>query len=118
MDSLFFLTLNTLIKMENYPVEKHGIRFYKYYFSEVETPITIEARTKHEAREILKDIVYKLSDKYKNSKIVGETVVIPLRGVSEKVVKGIKYIWVGEDKAHGGWLPEDEFKRAVKMSNK
>ena len=103
--------------MNNYPVEKHTKRFYNYYFHEVETPIIIEAYNKHEAREILKELVHKLSDKYKNSKIVGETVVIPLRGVSEKVVKGVKYIWVGEDKSHNGWLTEDEYKRAIRMSN-
>jgi len=100
----------------DYPVEKHGIRFYNYYFDGVEKPITIEARTKTEARQVMKSIISKLSDKYTESRIVGETVTIPLRGVSEKFIKGIRYVWVGEDKAHGGWLSEDAYKRAVQMS--
>lgn len=103
--------------MENYPVEKQGIRFYNYYFQNIEKPIIIEAKTKYEARRILQNIVHRLSDQYKNAKIVGESVTMPLRGVSEKVVKGVKYIWVGEDKSDTGWLTEYDFKRAVKMSN-
>ena len=100
----------------DYPVEKEGIRFYNYYYHEVEKPITIEARSKAEARDILRSIKDKLSEKYANSKIIGESVVIPLRGVSEKVVKGVKYIWVGEDKAQGGWLSETAYKRALAIS--
>lgn len=99
-------------------VEKHGIRFYNYYFFEVEQPITIEAHSKVEAREIIDKILPNLSDKYRESKIVGETIVIPLKGVSEKVVKGIKYIWVGEDKSKNGWLNEDAYLRAIRMSKR
>lgn len=102
----------------DYPVEKHGIRFYNYYFHQVEKPITIEARNKQEARMIMKEIIEKLSDKYRESKIVGETIVIPLLGVSEKMVKGVKYIWVGESKSKNGWLPEDEYKRQLALSKR
>jgi hypothetical protein len=100
----------------NYPVEKEGIRFYNYYYYGVDKPVIIEARSKAEARDILKSINARLSNKYSESKIIGESVVIPLRGVSEKVVKGVKYIWVGEDKAQGGWLSETAYKRAVAQS--
>jgi hypothetical protein len=99
-------------------VEKHGIRFYNYYFFEVEQPLTIEARSKVEAREIINKLMPKLSDKYRESKIVGETIVIPLKGVSEKFVNGVKYIWVGEDKSTSGWLNEDAYQRAIKMSKR
>ena len=102
----------------DYPVEKHGIRFYNYYFFGVEKPITIEARNKQEARLIMQDIISKLSDKYRESKIVGETIVIPLLGVSEKEIKGVKYIWVGLEKSRNGWLPEQEFKRQLALSKR
>jgi hypothetical protein len=102
----------------DYPVEKHGIRFYNYYFYGVEQPLTIEAHTKQEAREIMQSIAHQLSPKYRESKIVGETVVIPLKGVSEKVVKGVKYIWVGLSKSPNGWLNEYEYKVGLEMSKK
>jgi len=102
----------------HYPVEKHGIRFYNYYFYGVEKPISIEAMNKQEARVIMQDIVSRLSDKYKESKIVGETITIPLKGVSEKVVKGVKYIWVGLDKSRSGWLTEQEYRIALERSKR
>jgi hypothetical protein len=104
--------------MNNINVEKHGIRFYNYYFYQVEKPITIEARNKQSARDKMREIITQLSDKYRESKIVGETIIIPLLGVSEKVVKGVKYIWVGENKSRNGWLPEDEYRRQVALSKK
>jgi hypothetical protein len=102
----------------DYPVEKRGIRFYNYYFYDVEQPLTIEAHNKQEAREIMQRISSQLSPKYRESKIVGETVVIPLKGVSEKVVKGVKYIWVGLSKSPNGWLTEYEYKVGLEMSKK
>ena len=102
----------------DYPVEKHGIRFYNYYFLGVEKPITIEAISTVDARNIIESILPKLSEKYRDNKIIGETITIPLRGVSEKMVKGIKYIWVGTDKSRDGWLNENEFKHALAMSKK
>jgi hypothetical protein len=101
-----------------YPVEKHGIRFYNYYFYGVEKPLIIEANCKDDAREIMKSIIPQLSDKYRESKIIGESVIIPLRGVSEKVVKGTKYIWVGLDKAQNGWMQEDKYRYELARSQK
>ena len=102
----------------NYPVEKHGIRFYNYYFDGVEKPITIEANTKQEARDIFRRLRDKLSDKYRLSKVVGETIVIPLKGVSEKFVNGVRYVWVGLDKSKSGWLTEYEYKVALERSKR
>lgn len=101
-----------------YPVEKHGIRFYNYYFYEVEKPLTIEATSKQEAREVMQSIIPNLSDKYRESKIIGETVTIPLLGVSEKVVKGIKYIWVGLNKSRNGWMSEQQYRYELQKSIK
>ncbi len=101
-----------------YPKQKHGIRFYNYYFYDVEKPLIIEARSKDEAREIMDRILPTLSPKYRLTKIIGESVVIPLLGVSEKVVKGVKYIWVGEAKSRNGWLTEYEYRQALERSRK
>jgi hypothetical protein len=102
----------------DYPVEKHGIRFYNYYFYGVDKPLIIEARCKDDAREIMKSLIPQLSDKYRESKIIGETITIPLRGVSDKVVKGVRYVWVGEDKSRNGWLTELQYKEALARSNR
>jgi len=102
-----------------YPVEKYGIRFYNYYYYDVTKPIVIEARSKQEARAVLKDLTNSiLPELYKGRKIIGESVTMPLRGVSEKITNGIKYIWVGEDKAAGGWLNEPTYLRKLEESNR
>ena len=100
----------------DYPVEKHGIRFYHYYFYDVSKPITIEASNKQEARDCMRRIIGQLDDKYQESKIIGETITIPLLGVSEKVMKGVKYIWVGLSKSPNGWMEEGSYKRALALS--
>lgn len=99
-----------------YPVEKHGIRFYHYYFRDIKKPITIEATNKQEARDCMRRIVSKLDEKYQESKIIGETITIPLLGVSEKTVQGIKYIWVGFSKSANGWMEEKAYKKALAVS--
>ena len=114
---MYFSKTNTQTNID-YPVEKHGIRFYNYYFYEVEKPLTIEATSKQEAREMMQSIMPNLSHKYKESKIVGETVTIPLRGVSEKIVKGVKYIWVGTDKSRSGWLTEEQYRYELARSKR
>jgi hypothetical protein len=100
----------------DYPVEKHGIRFYNYYFYGVDKPLTIEANSKQDARVIMQSIMPKLSDKYRESRIIGETITIPLLGVSEKVVKGKKYIWVGLSKSNNGWLLEEQYRYELERS--
>lgn len=100
-----------------YPVEKEGIRIYSYYFDGIEKPVKVEAYNKMQSREILKGLVEKLPEIYRQSKIVGESVTIPLKGITEKIVKGVKYVWVGEDKSKGGWMDEKKYLESIK-SNK
>lgn len=114
---MYFSKQNIQTNMD-YPVEKHGIRFYNYYFYGVEKPLTIEAISKQEARDMMQTIMPNLSDKYRDSKIIGETITIPLKGVSEKIVRGVKYIWVGTDKSRDGWLPEDRYRYELARSNR
>ena len=100
------------------PFNKEGIRFYNYYYYKIEKPVKIEARNKQEARAILDSIFDKLTDEYKQSKIVGETVVLPIKGVSEKTIQGVKYIWVGEQKIKGGWMDEPTYLRLRQQHNR
>jgi len=97
----------------DYPVEKHGIRFYNYYFYNLNEPVKIEARSKKEARHILDTNFMNLPAEYQQSKIVGESVVIPLKGISEKLIGGVKHIWVGEDIKSGGWMDEASYLKMV-----
>ena len=79
-----------------YPFNHNKIKFYRYFFYEIEKPVTIEARNREDARAILRELIESLPKEYKNSRIVGESVTIPLLGISEKKINGVKFIWVGE----------------------
>jgi hypothetical protein len=95
------------------PIFYYGIKFYKYYFEGLKKPITIEAYNKKEARIKLNQIVDKLPEEYRQRKPYGETITRPLKGISEKTIKGRKYIWVGE-KSPNGWFEENELKAKIK----
>jgi hypothetical protein len=101
-----------------YPKINNGIKFYNYYFYGIDKPLIIEARNKDEARDTMERILPSLSPKYRLTKIIGETVVVPLLGVSEKMVKGVKYIWVGLNKSRNGWLTEQQYQRELERSRK
>lgn len=90
-------------------VEKHIIRIYSYFFYKIEKPIKIEASSSREARVILDSIFHNLPPDYQASRIVGETVSIPVKGVTKKVVNGITFIWVGQEKSANGWMDEKYF---------
>ncbi len=95
-----------------------GIKLYKYLFLGIEKPVTMEARSRSEARALLDIVMPKLPVEYHDAKIVGESVIVPLKGVSSKSVGGKKYIWVGEDKTANGWMEENEYKEIIKKYKK
>lgn len=85
------------------------IKFYCFYYEGISKPVIVEARSKAEARKTLKSIRVGLPVHYQNSHVVGETVKCPVFGVSEKKVKGIKFIWVGESHTPDGWIEINKF---------
>lgn len=84
-------------------VEYNGVRLYKFYFSRITIPVTIEALTLDEARQTIIRNWKKLHPPYQRSHIINETVTVPLEGVSTKLVNGIEYTWVGYQKSRDGW---------------
>lgn len=100
----------------DYPFRHDRIKFYRYRFLGIEKPVTIEARNRASARDMIERMMSTLPEEYKQSRIVGESVFVPLTGTTEKTKNGEKYIWVGETHSKDGWMREAEFK--VKFKNK
>lgn len=90
---------------------KNKIKFYCFYYDGIAKPVTIEARTKDEARRTLKNIRVSLPQHYQNSHVVGESVKSPVFGISEKTIKGVKYVWVGEKHSPNGWMEFSKFNK-------
>ena len=92
-------------------------KLYKFFFAGVEEPIEIQASCSREARLFLVKILPTLDPIYQGGRpVIGQTVTKLLVGVSFRVdKKGIKYIWVGFDKAKTGWQTEADLEAAAKM---
>lgn len=70
------------------------MNIYRFYFNHIDKPIKIEAHTKYNARIKLQEIIPQLeSQGYYLENLCRETVEALLDGVSEKTIKGEKYIW-------------------------
>jgi len=81
----------------------NGVKIYKFYFSGINDPILIEAVTLDAARKAMNDVWNRLPMQYSTSFIIGETVTVPVEGVTTKTEKGVEYTWVGYEKTKNGW---------------
>ena len=93
----------------NFKWEKPTIRLYKYYFLGIPKPVTIQAYNKVEARDSITRNWSKLAKPYQVSNIIGETVTIPLFGVTEREENNVKYLWVGKSYSSTGWMKKEDF---------
>lgn len=91
--------------------EKPTIRIYKYYFLGLSEPILIQAYNKVEARATMKKVAPKLPQPYQESKVIGETVTVPVYGITERKDGGKDYVWVGKEQSATCWMEKSEFEK-------
>lgn len=89
--------------------EKPQIRMYKYYFLGVAKPVIIQAYNKSEARETITRNWTKLAKPYQMSNIIGETVSLPVFGVTEREEGKYTYVWVGKSYSTTGWMLKEDY---------
>lgn len=90
------------------------IRFYKYFFANVDKPIIMEAETREDADQMLLHLQNKSQTKIDFKKLIDIRVETPIAGVSKRKRKGNEYIWVGKDFTSDGWLEQSEYDRINK----
>ena len=95
----------------SFSFETPTIRLYNYYFIGIEKPVIIQAGNKAEARLIIKKMASKLHPNYRGKRIIGETVVVPAFGVTERMENGKMLVWVGKESSPTGWMEKTEFKK-------
>lgn len=96
--------------MYNYPVEKDILRFYNYKFlGYEETPVTIEAYNKIEARRRLTYFLEK-NPEYQGVPVVAESLSLPIFGETVKIIDGTENVWVG-NLSPTFWMPLSEFEK-------
>lgn len=70
------------------------MKIYRFYFTDIDKPISIEAMTKYNARIKLQEIIPQLEAMgYFLENLCRESVEEMLDGVTEKNIKGQKFIW-------------------------
>ena len=97
--------------MSRFPFEQPNLRLYKYYFLGLPEPITISAYNKKEARAAIDRIWQKLPPAYQASKIIGETVTLPVFGVTERKQGEKTMVWVGKEYSQTGWMDREQYKK-------
>lgn len=89
--------------------EKPQIRIYKYYFLGISKPVMIQAYNKAEARDVITKNWSKLAKPYQVSNIIGETVTLPVFGITEREEGERTYLWVGKSYSTSGWMVKEDF---------
>lgn len=91
--------------------DKPTIRLYRYYFLGIPKPVIIQAHNKVEARSTIERIWSQLGKEYQASKIIGETVSLPVFGATIRQEGEEKYVWVGKDYSPNGWMKSSDFEK-------
>lgn len=91
------------------PDEEKIIKLYHFHFADIEQPVIIEAYNNTQARLLLTDALRLMPVEYGLSKVIDETVVTPVEGVSEIMQNGRTLVWVGKQKTENGWIDKEEF---------
>ncbi len=89
------------------------MKLYSFYFSGIAKPLQVQAASKQQARLKLQQLSSGgfLPKQYHNIALVGETVTTLVFGVNERILNGVRLVYVGEDNAKGGWINFEEFEK-------
>lgn len=91
--------------------EKPTIRIYRYYFLGISKPVMIQAYSSQEARVAMDKIWGRLGKEYQASRVIGETVSVPVFGVSKRDEGDKTYVWVGKGYSKNGWMESKEYEK-------
>lgn len=94
----------------SYQNDESKVKIYKYYFDGIENPIKIQALNRKDARHLLSISLLPVMGYIQND-LQGETVTVPLFGVTTKTENGVDYTWCGIDFSPSGWMPSVEFSK-------
>ncbi len=90
-------------------------KFYKYYFRNLDKPLTMEAEDKKTADQMLVQLSIKSKVRMKTADLIDIRIETPLFGITTKTRNDIEWVWVGKEKTSDGWLELDEYERIEEM---
>ena len=94
------------------------IKFYHFFFSGVEKPIIMEAKSRELADAMLEEFGSRIGNPIPYDRLQDIRVEVPVTGISTRIRNGETYVWVGSDRSADGWMLEEEFKKRSNESRK
>jgi hypothetical protein len=91
------------------------IRFYKYFFINLDKPIIMEAESREIANDMLRQLSINSRVKIDLKRLIDVRIETPLFGISEKKRQGKELVWVGKDYTSDGWMEKNEYEQIEKM---
>ena len=90
--------------------DKPTLRLYRFYFFGLTDAVTVAAYSKHQARLALKANWEKMPLNYQQSRVIGETVEVPIPGVSKRKIGTVTYVW-SKGLAADNWTEAEAFEK-------
>ena len=94
------------------------IKFYQFFFSGVEKPIIMEAKSRELADAMLEEFGSRIGNPIPYDRLQDIRIEMPVTGISTRTRNGETYVWVGSDRSADGWMLEEEFKKRSNESRK
>lgn len=95
------------------------IRFYKYFFRNVDKPVIMEATDRLSADKMMQSLKQSTTVNFSAKDLIDIRVETPITGISKRKKNNQEYVWVGTEFTSDGWLLQSEYDEIEKLkSNK
>lgn len=93
------------------------IRFYKYYFRNIEKPVIMEAESRLHADQMMQELKERTQITFSAKDLEDVRVETPIVGISIRKKKGNEFVWVGKEHTQDGWLIKSEYDKIQELKN-
>jgi hypothetical protein len=93
------------------------IRFYKYFFRNVDKPVIMEAIDRLSADQMMQQLKENTTANLSAKDLIDIRVETPITGISKRKRHNQDYVWVGTEFTSDGWLLQSEYDEIQKLKN-
>jgi hypothetical protein len=91
------------------------VRFYKYYFRNVDKPVIMEAESRLQADQMMQELKERSKVPISVKDLIDIRVETPIMGISKRKKKGSEFVWVGLEHTTDGWLLQSEYDKIQEL---
>lgn len=93
------------------------VRFYKYYFRNVDKPVIMEAESRLQADQMMQELKERTQISFGAKDLEDVRVETPIVGISKRKKGGNELVWVGREHTSDGWLLQSEYDKIQELKN-